>query len=275
MKAAPESDTTDRSFTFVSYGVRVRVEADGQRDLAEIGKRLETALPGEFHLRESSATADLGVRVERTPAGQMVFYFNGEEYTTGDPYDGLLDYLESIVRVNIGERAASRAFIHAGAVACEGRALILPGHSYSGKSTLVGELVRRGAEYMSDEYAVFDEQGLVHPFPKTISMREPGGHVQTEMEVASFGGRSAQGPCEPLMIIFTEYAAGREFEPETVTPGEGILEMLKHSLSIRSRPEHTLKILKRVASRAIICRSFRGEASEDSQKILDYFVKNT
>jgi hypothetical protein len=34
--------------------------------------------------------------------------------------------------------------------------------SYSGKTTLVSELIRAGATYYSDEYAVIDERGRVH-----------------------------------------------------------------------------------------------------------------
>ena len=38
-----------------------------------------------------------------------------------------------------------------------GRAIVIPGRTFSGKSTLVAELVRAGATYYSDEYAVEDE----------------------------------------------------------------------------------------------------------------------
>ena len=46
----------------------------------------------------------------------------------------------------------------------------LPGHSFSGKSTLVAALVRAGAVYYSDEFAVLDPDGFVHPYAKALSL---------------------------------------------------------------------------------------------------------
>src|SRR5262245_28191234 len=52
----------------------------------------------------------------------------------------------------IAENARDRVFVHAGAVGWKGRALLLPGRTFAGKSTLVAALVRAGATYYSDEY---------------------------------------------------------------------------------------------------------------------------
>src|ERR687894_479249 len=49
-------------------------------------------------------------------------------------------------------------------VARGGRALVRPGPSLSGKTTLVAALVRSGAAYLSDEFAVLDPEGRVHPY---------------------------------------------------------------------------------------------------------------
>ena len=63
-------------------------------------------------------------------------------------------------------------FVHAGVVAVDGRALLLPGGSFTGKTTLVAALLRAGAQYGSDEYAVLDEAGLVLPaYPRPLSIR--------------------------------------------------------------------------------------------------------
>ena len=64
--------------------------------------------------------------------------------------------------------------MHAGVVGWNGRALLLPGRTLSGKTTLVAELLRAGATYYSDELAVLDARGRVHPFPKPLAIREKG-----------------------------------------------------------------------------------------------------
>ena len=67
--------------------------------------------------------------------------------------------LEYEFEMHVAEQASRRVFVHAGAVGWNGRAIVLPGQTRSGKTTLVAALVRAGATYYSDEYAVIDTQG--------------------------------------------------------------------------------------------------------------------
>ena len=68
--------------------------------------------------------------------------------------------------------------VHAGAVLFGNRAVLLPGKSFAGKSSLVAELLRRGATCLSDEYALIDGAGIVHAYPRPLLLRN-GGHAQT------------------------------------------------------------------------------------------------
>jgi hypothetical protein len=63
-------------------------------------------------------------------------------------------------------------FLYAGVVAWQGHAIVFPGRSLSGKTTLVREMLRLGATYYSDEFAVVDNSGLVHSFPRPLGIRE-------------------------------------------------------------------------------------------------------
>ena len=80
--------------------------------------------------------------------------------------EDFLDVFNSRVGWAIACFAPRRVFVHAGAVAWQGRAIIIPGASLSGKSTLVAELVRAGATYLSDEFAVLDSRRPGLPLPK-------------------------------------------------------------------------------------------------------------
>jgi hypothetical protein len=68
------------------------------------------------------------------------------------------------------------AVVHSGVVAHDGRAILLPGPTHAGKSTLVAELVRLGAPYFSDEYALIDADGRVHPYPRPMLLRDGSGY---------------------------------------------------------------------------------------------------
>ena len=50
-------------------------------------------------------------------------------------------------------------------------------------------LGRAGALYYSDEYAPLDGEGFVHPYPKPLSLRKGGGHI--DHDVASLGGTAS------------------------------------------------------------------------------------
>src|SRR6185295_19741358 len=100
----------------------------------------------------------------------------------------IFERLESDLRLFVAELATHRVFVHAGVVGWKGKAIVIPGRSYSGKSTLVAELVKAGATYYSDEYAVFDSRGRVYPFPKPLEMRASGDFKQVKVGVESLGG---------------------------------------------------------------------------------------
>src|SRR5690348_5169542 len=87
----------------------------------------------------------------------------------------VISQLVSNLHRHAAEFSRRELFVHAGVVAWKGQAILLPGKSYSGKSTLVAELVRAGATYYSDEYAVLDRRGRVHPYPRPLTLRNGAG----------------------------------------------------------------------------------------------------
>ena len=61
-------------------------------------------------------------------------------------------------------------------------------------------MLNSGATYYSDEYAVFDCNGRVHPFPLPISLRVPDGHGRS---VAA--ARIGTEPLSTSLILFAQY----------------------------------------------------------------------
>ena len=100
--------------------------------------------------------------------------------------------LDSQLRLHLGAKAPDMIFIHAGAVAYREETIVMPGKSFAGKTVLVAELVDSGATYYSDEFAVIDERGLIHPYAKGASLREgPTDYIQTDHSVESLGWTAA------------------------------------------------------------------------------------
>jgi hypothetical protein len=182
--------------------------------------------------------------------------------------DELFPILAADLRLFVAEWARTRVFLHAGAVGWRGRAILLPGPSQSGKSTLVAELVRAGARYYSDEFAVIDRHGRIHPFHKPISLRDDGP-AQIDHAVESLGGRNGQMPLPVGLIVAAPYKEGMVWEPRTLSAGEGALTVLANAVAARSAPERVLQAVEQITARAPVLEGPRGDAGDTARRLLD------
>ena len=183
--------------------------------------------------------------------------------------EAALEAFESDLRLYIAERARRRVFVHAGVVGWRGRAIVIPGRSFSGKSSLVAALVRAGATYYSDEYAVFDARGRVHPFPAPLSLRGAEGERPTRHPAESLGGRPGTRPLPVGLVAVSEYRRGARWRPRRLTPGQGVLALLANTVPARERPAAALAALQRVVVAAPVLKGPRGEASEVADALLE------
>ena len=165
-------------------------------------------------------------------------------------------------------RAQDCLFVHAGAVGWQGQAIIIPGRSMSGKSTLVKALVESGATYYSDEFAVLDREGRVHPYPVPLSIRGSSGQPAGRIRVESMGGQVGVEPLPVGLVIDTEYQPGAEWQPSTLTPGLALLTLMSNTVAARRDPAHSMPILKKAVSGPIALRSKRSEAEEVADLLL-------
>ena len=179
-----------------------------------------------------------------------------------------LGILDAELRKYIALHAPDHVFVHAGVVGVGERAIVLPGLSFAGKTTLVAALVQAGAEYWSDEYAVLDADGLVHPYPKPLSVRVDASRVTEERPVESLGGRAGDRSLPVDLIAFTRYRPGAAWAMRPCTAGEGAVKLLEHSIAARSRPEQVLAAVRRAATDAVVLEGDRGHADEAASALL-------
>jgi hypothetical protein len=183
--------------------------------------------------------------------------------------DEMLERFEADLQLYVAEAARRRVFIHAGVVGWRGRAILIPGRSLSGKTTLVAELVRLGATYYSDEYAVMDRSGRVHPFAKPLQVREDASSArQKKYEVEEFGGRAGDRPLPVGLVVSSPYRKGARWRPRRLSAGQGMLELLANTVSARRDPGAALHALQQAAATATALKGVRGEAAEVARAIL-------
>ena len=251
-----------------SYGVACVVRTTAPDARLPIRRILETYLPGcEFLRTDADAEHEFWYSWNRNSRDSL--YKNDEPHPLRVKRDDLLERLGSAVRIAVAEYAVGRVFIHAGVVGWKGKAIIIPARSFKGKTTLTAELVRHGALYYSDEYAVLDKRGLVHPFPKVLSLRGiKNDYEQVDHTVEALGGRAGKRPIPVGMVVITEYKKGAKWKPEVLNSGRGVMELINNAVPIRRDPHFALPILSRVGTNAMIIESKRGEADATAPQII-------
>ena len=198
-----------------------------------------------------------------------LLYSNAARLLRTHDLEEMLSELELDLEHYIATRAPRRTFVHAGVVGWNGQAIVIPGHSFSGKSSLVKALVKAGASYYSDEFAVLDERGRVHPYPIPLVMR-PGRDGAPTMKYRAQEMGGVVGVCRlPVgLVLITRYVSGTRFRPHPLSAGRAVLGLLAHTLPAHRRPGRVLDALTQAVAQALVLRGTRGEAEETARQIL-------
>jgi hypothetical protein len=253
--------TRRRGLAFEAFGVPVELVTD---DAALDARVLEILPPGWRPCPPSDQATSFALRHDGDDSYEITV--GGTVLMDQGSLDVALGMLDSHIRLHIGAHATDWTFVHAGAVALGGRALVIPGESFSGKSTLVKALVERGAVYYSDEYAVLDRHGRVHPYPRPLRMRM--ATARQDHDVAGLGAVAGTTDAEIGVVAVTRYRPDGEWQPTTLPRGHGATLMLAHVVAAHLRPRGSLRALTRAIQGATVLQSDRGEAGPVAAALL-------
>jgi hypothetical protein len=260
---------------FKAYGLRVGIRTNRP----EVMERVMGLLPPGWKPLSSSLVQGLyslragGNGSSKSKVRHFNLLYSGtQRIARSNNLEEVFGSLETNLRHYVAEYAPDRLFVHAGVVGWRGKAIVIPGPTFSGKSTLVAELVRAGATYYSDEYALLDSRGRVHPYPKPISIRKEGSAEQEDHSVESLGGRSGEKPLPVSLVVAARYQARAKWKPRTLSAGQGVLEMFANTIAARRRPDVALATLERAMAQARVLKGARGEAKEAARLILETLV---
>ena len=265
---------TNSKFCFESYGVPVAIESDSDETLSRAVATARLALLEKL-VEIPCERAEQRFFMRTNPDGSCTVIQNGESMITEDPRDfRFWKFFNGLVRILVAEHAKWVVFAHAGVVGWRGGAIVLPGSSFAGKTTLVADLIRNGAEYYSDEYAIFDETGLVHAFPRKLWLRTSGPAIDEQaVSAEELGGHVASSPAPVKCVLFSRFEADSKWQPQILTPGQGMMDILPQTIAIRQNTEFVIKILKKAIGNAIIVKSPRPDVANFTRAFLE-FVDN-
>ena len=255
---------------FRSYGLRIGVRVTDPAAMDNVLDRLPPGWkPAASPIVDYLYSIVVGGRLKDSMIQRFnLLYYDVTRLARTKNFELLLKTFESDLQLVVADNARRRIFVHAGVVGWKNQAIVIPGMSFSGKTTLVSKLVQAGAKYYSDEYAVLDEQGRVHPFPRPLGVRRPNEFETARIDVALLGGVSGSRPLPVRLVVATKYRAGANWRPRQLTHGRGVLELLANTVSARSQTRLALSTLPRAIQGAQVLKGVRGEADEIVETIL-------
>ncbi len=252
-----------KDLSFVHYGTSVALELEDPR----FRHRLRGVLPAGARVR-TTEEPQARFRVERDRASGYRLRRDGKRIVARtSTLRALADGLESKLDFAVARRAEEVLFMHAGVVTVGDRAIVLPGRSHSGKSTLVRALVRAGARYLSDEYAVVDDRGWVWPYPKALQIRNGNGAVE-RVPIEELGGHQRYRPAPVGLILDTLFAPGSTWAPTEVSVGETYLTLMDNTVRARELPAATLRRATAMAASALRLQGPRPEAAAIARDLI-------
>ncbi|HEV3115299.1 MAG TPA: hypothetical protein VGY99_32860 [Candidatus Binataceae bacterium] len=248
---------------FVSHGVLSAIQVTEPAASVPIKLRLP---PGWREIKESGAEPGYSLVVgnQVAPPGldRLHLLFRGDALISAAyNLEPVLGALESELDRRVEERAApERIFIRAGVVGWRGRAILIVGPPQSGTSTLVAALLRAGALYYSDHYAVLDSDGLVHPYARPLwlctgSFANPLRHRPEEL-----GARTGTQALAVGAVVFARYRPQTQprFMPLARSAVNG--ELTASAVCAASYPQQTQASIGKALAGAWIFKGERGAA---------------
>ena len=251
--AKPAPDVDAEVIAFEAFGVRalVSVHAADPGDLAAL-------LPPGWRPCPTSAVQKR-FTISPDSSGTYALIKDKKNFTKGLPLELAMELLEAQVRAYVALHATERIFVHAGAVAHNGRIIVIPGMTFAGKSTLVAALVRAGAIYYSDEFSVLDKDGFVHPYARPLSLRGMDA-LGKNHPVESLGGTAGEQPLPIGLVAVTTYRPGAVWQPKRLSAGEGVLALMSNTVPAQTRSQEALRNITRAVEGAVVIQSERAEA---------------
>ncbi|ALF55218.1 hypothetical protein ACX27_24140 [Nostoc piscinale CENA21] len=256
---------SDRIF-FSSYGIGIGIRLNKSTLLEPLQSYLP---PIRFPLSGLPVQKlySLWVSTDKDDESVYRLYEGQTELLCSPDLDEVLTLLENDLCLSIGIATQDWLFIHAGVVAWGDYAIVIPGRSFSGKTTLVMAFLQAGATYYSDEYAVLDRQGLVHPYPRAVSVRTSSEKRQ-RLTATNLGVAVGSQPVKIKVILQTQYHPQTEWQPAAISTGQAILGLLDNTLTARLYPELTLSILTSATVGSSCFAGQRGEAAQLVDQVL-------
>lgn len=228
---------------------------------SEIRDALDRYLfPPVPRIESFSSAPDIRICIECIDDGFRVMLNDDMVASAIAVHDAVRAAIKSLDDILIHRMKAFRA-VHAGAVLIEGRVVLLPGSTHAGKSSLVAEFLRHGATYYSDEYALIDECGLVHSYPRPLLLRSEGV-LQSLVLPSELNSAFAVAPAPVGWILALEFAPDNAWDIREISQAEAAMLLLRNTPHEMAQSPEMVDFFFRVVAEAACYEGSRGDAAD-------------
>jgi hypothetical protein len=209
---------------------------------------------------------DVVLSIDGSAGSYRLAVNNVEAASTSDGAKLLLAVLKALDDAVIPRLQELKA-IHAGAVVLEDRAILIPGSTHAGKSSMVAELLRRGAKLLSDEYALIDNEGRVHSYPRPLMLRDRRLQ-QSPVLPGELGSDFAGQPVPVKWILALEYKPETDWQVREVPQSEALMILLRNTPHAMAESPEMVDTFLCAVSSAKCFAGHRGDAVQGADQIL-------
>ncbi|GEM_PF-981107 len=250
---------------FSSHGVQTILQVTEPAALVPIKLRLP---PGWREIQESAGDPQYSLVVgnDSAPPGleRLHLLFRGRLLISAayklEPVLGALEAeLDRRVGVSVSQ---DRLFIQAGAVGWRGRAIVVKGPAHFEISALVAALLRAGASYYSDRYAVLDSLGRIHPYPRPLWLRRGTYGNPIRYRPEDLGAKVGIKPLPLTTVVFASLRPGAQTRFFPVGRFAAAMELTADTLLSRHDPNAIPPAISKALARASILKGVCGEPED-------------
>ncbi|WP_109484764.1 hypothetical protein [Occallatibacter savannae] len=251
-------------FVIDAFDCKVSVRSDSEATLECLNQFLLPALPRSAVSREPAEIA-ISVLSEKE---KLAIFVDGVQVSFANTLqDAALGAVKALDEAIVRKLKRLRP-VHAGAVVLHRKALLVPGSSRAGKSSLVAELLSRGAAHLSDEYALVDQDGRVHAYPRPLLLRN-GSPKQTLVLPAELKASYASEAAPVGTIVAVEYAPEGSWKIERISHGEAVMLLLRNTPHEMGEAPEMIDFFTRCVAGADCYAGTRGDVVEAADRILE------
>ena len=251
------------AFGVHAFGSTIRSEAECGEAFAILNSYVFPSLP---RTEVSADQPDISIHVGRI-GDEFRLSVNGVVAASAVRPVLLVPRLINALDAVVIQRLRTLHAVHAGAVKLGSHALLLPGASHAGKSSLVAELLKRGATYLSDEYALIDSEGCVHSYPRPLLLRN-GRPDQFPLLPEECDAFIAEEPVPVRWILSLRYEAVGSWQIARVPQSLAMLDLLRNTPHALAESPGMVASFRLAVAQANCYSGTRNEAIHAAGEIL-------